>query len=308
MDRIVKPGFFLALLVFMGASPASHADGSGKIELLKNAVQSIRLAAEEVRLDTLQGQEQQAVQDFWDSLAYVERALNIPSGFKLSYHAYSSKKLDDITARDFDNALDYVKKVTNGTIRKKLSLERQDELLGPLDELLGEEIRGALSARLLNLQRLERKYGPSSAKLNLAEVFFNHFILRGVDAFGVDESGRPGPLEVILAYSTTYATYTSISSNNLGLDIASAVEVGIRYYVLEPGRIDSFFDFLVNPSYFSGGLLLVAQDPGVLRNPFSSVPAFGGFLTWGDVKFAVVDRGGPKLFVNKQFQLIPFVF
>jgi hypothetical protein len=284
-----------------GAPAANGARAAGS--RFHAALVSVRAAAAEIRLDTLQPEADRKLKDSLDFLDSTAAA----TGWALAAHDLPATGGEEKRAREnrMRGAFQFVKNVTNGFIRRHLDSARQEVLLAPMNAFATEELENALKDRMRNLEMLEIKYGPNSARLNLLEMAVNHFILRGIDAFGVDGEGRPGPLEMVIAYSTSYLTPSWSKRDGTGLIITSAVEAGLRVYILKHGWGRN----ALLPAYFSVGGVMAAKEGGVLRNPFETTPDFGGFLSWGAVKAAViVVEDEPRLLLNRQFQFLPYLF
>lgn len=292
----------LGLLFFACLSP-SIAKDAARPSGFQAALASVRAAAMEIRLDTLQPA---ANAKLLDSLAFLDSA-SIETGFSLLAHDLSATGPEEKRAREarMRGSFLFVKNVANGFIRRNLDSARQETVLKPLNDFQTEELEVALRARMRNLEMLEIKYGPQSARLNLLEMAVNHFLLRGIDAFGVDGEGRPGPLELVLAYSTSYLTPSWSRHDGTGLIITSAVDAGVRIYILRHGWGRN----ALLPAYVSVGGVIAAKDNGILRNPFESDPDFGGFVSWGAVKAAVIVADDePRFLLNRQFQFFPYLF
>ena len=238
------------------------------------------------------------------------------AGFKASltrnadYTNIPSLSVDSLES--IQRALDYVaggignNLQVRRTLKQKVGDEQGKKILTPFNELEKIEKSGALKRNMNILANFERKYGPESAKLNLAEALINCYLLRGIGAFSMQPDGNPGPWEVILAYTTSYFTYEkkAVESNNLLL--ISAAEAGLRYYVFSNnwGRLN-----IIRPNYISFGMLIAGENNGFFRNPFKGEKRYGAFLGWGDIKAAYLLTGDDKRFlVNRQFQLIPTLF
>lgn len=273
-----------------------------KSDKLVPALEACRAAAREIRLDSLQPEIDAR---FQDSLDFLESAGGADRWTLASHELGKTSAADKVEKRkNLDSALGFVKKVTNGFIRRHLDSARQEIVLKPLNDFQAEEMEAALAERMNNLERLEIKYGPNSAKLNLAEIAINHFLLRSVPAFGVDEQGRPGPLEIVLAYTFSYVTPSWTNKNGTGVILTSAAEGGLRIYFLKHGwGRNALF-----PAYMTVGALMASKEQGVLRNPFEETPDWGGFVSWGAVKAGVVFADEPRFLLNRQFQFVPFFF
>jgi hypothetical protein len=179
------------------------------------------------------------------------------------------------------------------------------ELLSPATDLQTEIRLESIEQNLSKLRRYEKKFGPRSPRLNGLETLVN-YAAQFLPGFGPDNQGWPGPLELIAAYDTAYLT--------IGGDeavLVSTVCFGMRYYFFGDGwgKEDGLTGML-RPAYVSGGVLFAAEDDGALRWPWEEGrdPRPGGFLTWGDLKFAYVGGDESRFMLSREFQAIPWVF
>lgn len=154
------------------------------------------------------------------------------------------------------------------------------------------------------LRRLERKYGPGSAKLNGAEVLLSYG-LQGTRGFGIDRTtGYPGPLEPVFAYSVAYLTHSDDSAR-----VVSVAELGLRSYLFGKqwggtGRLGA----LIRPRYISGGLAVSGESDQPLSSPFQGTARYGAFFGWGELKVAYLAGDNQRLLFTQQIQIIPWVF
>lgn len=153
------------------------------------------------------------------------------------------------------------------------------------------------------LRRLERKYGPGSAKLNGLEVL-GAYGLQRLPAFGVDGNGRPGPLEAVLAYSPSYITRSGEK-----MRLAGVAEIGLRHYFFsEAWGTGSGRWAWLRPGYSSYGLAWAGRSDDPMTPPWQGSSRFGAFLGWGQIKVAWLGGADQRLLVTQQLQLIPWVF
>ncbi|HEY3216272.1 MAG TPA: hypothetical protein VGK93_07255 [Candidatus Eisenbacteria bacterium] len=158
---------------------------------------------------------------------------------------------------------------------------------------------------LRRLWRYEVKYGPGSARLNLAEVFLNASLQRlGLFAPGVN---GPSPLEALLAYSTSYATLDDRND----AQAVSVLEAGLRRYTFSWEPEAGFWVKLMKPRYGSLGVALAGERDGALRWPLSHPgkrTRVGPFVTWGDLKVAMLLGPESRVMVSRQLHLLPNLF
>lgn len=293
----------LCLIVTAGIRPIAAKTSPHGDAGFKGAVASVRAAAQEIELGQLDSSVNVRL---LDSLDFLD-STDAPGGWALAGHDLEASSEADKRdkSKRLNGAFLFVKNVANGFIRGHLDSARQETLLRPLDEFENTEISNALAARMRNLEMLEIKYGPNSARLNVLEMLVNHFCLRGLPAFGLDAEGRPGPLEMVLSYSTSYVTPSWSRHDGTGLILTSAFEGGLRIYFLKHGWGRN----ALLPAYMTVGGLMAAKDEGILRNPFETMPDFGGFVSWGAVKAGLIYADDePRILLNRQFQFIPYLF
>ena len=182
---------------------------------------------------------------------------------------------------------------------------RRRELLRPYDELGAVLREQQLRRTLERLRRYELKFGPGAPRLNVMEVLLS-YCFQTVRGFGYDPEEGPGPWEWIASIATTYFTRTKAHT-----DIVSAAELGLRRYRFKEGWGGGGWRGYVKPRYFSFGIAVAGQKTGPLVMPWRYVePQIGGFVSWGDVKLAVVSGSGrdTRWLLTKQVQLVPLVF
>ena len=151
------------------------------------------------------------------------------------------------------------------------------------------------------LRRLERKYGPGSAKLNGAEVLLS-YALQGTGPFGIDSVTRyPGPFEPVLAYSVAYLTRSDDS-----VRVVSVAELGLRRYLFAEGWGGGGRLGFIRPRYISAGLSLSGETDEPLS--FRGDTRFGAFFGWGELKVAYLGGANKRVLFTQQFQIIPWVF
>jgi len=210
---------------------------------------------------------------------------------------------------DLEASLQYIKAVSNGQLGQLLDEavgpDKTDRLLQPVNDLQVQQTRASLEQSMERLRHFEIKYGPNSARLNLLEAAVNHFLLRGIPAFGVDENGTPGPLELIMAYNAAYLNYNKNANSSNDFLLLAAAELGLRHYFFFRNWGKGNY---LKPAYFSIGALVAAEKSGFLRNPFEGDAQWGAFLSWGDFKLAYTFGDDNRLLLSKQFQVLPFLF
>jgi hypothetical protein len=179
----------------------------------------------------------------------------------------------------------------------------EEPLRGIVLELQTAETTASMKWDLEVLRRLERKYGPRSAKLNGLEVLVAYSLQR-TPGFGIDSTtGYPGPLEAVLAYSASYLTRSDEK-----MRLVSVAEIGLRRYIFAqgwggPGRLS-----WLRPGYISGGLAVAGESDDPLTSPTQGASRYGAFFGWGEIKVAYLAGDNKRLLVTQQVQIIPWVF
>lgn len=160
---------------------------------------------------------------------------------------------------------------------------------------------------LERLRRYEVKYGPGSARLNVLEVLLNAGLQR-LSLFAHGENG-PSPWEGLLGYTTSYAT---LDGDDRAVAL-SALEVGVRHYDFgwTPGATGGFTSHL-KPRYWSLGVAIAEERDGALRWPLRGADArrsrVGPFLTWGEIKLAMVLGSEARIAISRQMHVLPNLF
>lgn len=184
----------------------------------------------------------------------------------------------------------------------RLPEDSVDVLLAPISAFDRARRIESLAQSVEKLRRYERKFGPTSARLNVVEVGLN-FVAQSLPPFRPSADGWPSPFEVVAAYVPTYGTVHDGRATAW-----TVLEVGLRYYVFDERWGQSGLAGLLRPSQLAMGVAVVNADGGALQEPWRDSPRVGGFVSWGGVKLAIVGGNGPNLLITRQFQVIPFAF
>ena len=156
---------------------------------------------------------------------------------------------------------------------------------------------------LVRLAHYERKLGPTSARLNVAEVFMNYAAQRFVPGFSPSTVTGPSPWEIVASYVPTYGTVA-----DKRLQAVSASEFGMRRYMFgEKFGADGKMGILF-PSYWSAGALVVSDNNGALVWPWQDHQRIGAYVSWGSIKAGFVPGRRGQLLLSRQMQVIPFLF
>ncbi|MCA9754379.1 MAG: hypothetical protein KDA27_01145 [Candidatus Eisenbacteria bacterium] len=178
--------------------------------------------------------------------------------------------------------------------------ERAAELLDPVVQYHEELLHLSLAESLEKLRRYQIKYGPGSARLNVAETFLSYGS-QWIPGFGPNENGWPGPFEWVLGYNSTLVT-----TQDEELTLTSAAQIGIRRYVWSP-RWPGITN-LIRPRSIAVGGLVAGEKNGPFIWPGRGDSRYGGFLVWGPIQFAYLGGDDPTVAIAHTIQLIPGLF
>ena len=215
-----------------------------------------------------------------------------------------------IRAKDLEQSVERIKDVFINDLRPRLdsagvSEERSRSLRKPITEFQTEDLKLAMDRNDVRLSRFRQKFGPGAPRLNVLEVGFA-YLLQGVPGFGPGPKG-PGPLEPVCAYSTSYVMVYNGADIPGQLMISSAWETGLRWYWF--GASDSPYSFwsLLKPSYLSiGAAFSSRREWFFLAHDEAWDPGF--FVDIGGFKSAVLFGDEIRVFLGRQFQLVPYLF
>lgn len=156
---------------------------------------------------------------------------------------------------------------------------------------------------LTRLANYERKLGPTSARLNGAEVVLNYAAQRWIPGFKPTPLRGPSPLEVVASYAPGYVTVVRSIPTPV-----SVSEFGLRWYLFGERFGRAGAAGVLFPSYASLGVITASDDNGALVWPWKGRDRSGVFASWGSLKVGYIDRVEGRWLVSKQFQAVPFVF
>lgn len=184
-------------------------------------------------------------------------------------------------------------------LQTKEGRDAATQALWPLTALHAQLLDLSLAESLEKLRRYERKFGPKSARLNTIEVGAN-FLMQRVRGFGPDDEGWPGPWEVIAAYSPTYLTI------EVGEPVLASVgEAGLRRYFFDEDWGANGWKGMLRPAFMTAGIAVASEQSGPLKSPWRGDSSIGAFVSWGELKVAFAGGRNRRLFVSRQFQIIP---
>jgi hypothetical protein len=279
-----------AAIAIAAASPALAAPTFTQPDtsLLPAFVEAVRVAIEEVRPD---GRTDPNVGRAVERLRRVERATaQAPPVelLELGRATRPSRDSGDWMSREHWLRLDVDSlKWFYGSYLEDRVIARPDTTVSATIERRVQAVRHADLVRaqregLARLRRYEVKYGPGSPRLNVVEV--------------------------LLAYSTSYATIDRRDDTRP----VSVLEAGVRRYTFgwDPDS-RSVWARMLKPRYGSLGVAIAERRDGALRWPLSGAgetSRVGPFLTWGDLKVAVLLGPDSRFLLSRQMHLLPNLF
>lgn len=176
------------------------------------------------------------------------------------------------------------------------------EVLAPWTQFYRALLERSRDESLEKLRRYERKFGPTSARLNGVEVLLNYAV-QGVPRFGPDAQGWPGRFEAVAAYSPSYLTWSEGDAR-----IVSVGEFGLRAYFFGESWGRAGPEGLLRPAFATFGLAITSERDSPLRWPWQGDARIGAFVSWGELKVAYVTGPNARVLVSRQFQLVPLLF
>jgi hypothetical protein len=184
-----------------------------------------------------------------------------------------------------------------------------DHFIAPMDDLETKILRRAQAKNAEKLRRYEIKYGPESARLNIAEVLINYALERpSWSPLGPGEDG-PSPFELVGMYTTSEFTASRSADDKLLPHVVSGAFTGLRYYRFDidsapRGRIKQF----LSPQHLSAGAFFMGATDHALISPFENGHRTGGFLEWGMARAAVTIGHDWRVVVGVGKQVLPYLF
>ncbi len=209
--------------------------------------------------------------------------------------------------------IEFIKVVTLNELKDaldsaKIPEERILSLRQPLTVYQQAELKSAYDRSRNRLFRYEQRYGANSPSLNFLEAGVA-YALQGLYPFGPNQNG-PGPLEPVLRYSTTWFLAHNESVNDLprNFQVAALWELGLRcYWYSAPDARPSLLG-LLKPSFIAAGYAAAPAERNwffwVNEEPFDS----GFFIDIGILKAAVTFGENRRIFLGRQFQIVPYLF
>jgi len=202
----------------------------------------------------------------------------------------------------------FINELKAALIAAEVDDERILSLREPVTAYQRTQLQAAYDRNRNRLFRYEQKYGPHAPRLNIFEASISYG-LQGVYPFGPNQSG-PGPLEPVLRYSTTWVVAYNDSLNDIpsNLQFGALWQVGLRCYLFSaPDKRPSFSSF-ITPSYISAGLAVASAKRNWFLLANDESWDYGAFLDIGVMQAAVTFGDNTRIFVGRQFQVIPYLF
>jgi len=263
----------------------------------------------DAQLDTL-------AREYDGSFAY---ATALPDSAQRGFRVLAKHQPRIRAQRDFvervPGVYERVQDVLLNTLGDSLVRSNRASLASPADCVLRALRAPALARQLENLRRFERKFGPTSVKLNFVEVIANYGLqfLAWPKLVGVDASGSPRPWEAVVAYRTTYLTLTGVTgdSGKASPQAVSTAEFGLRHYNFGEswGTGSSTISRMVKPGYWAIGFIVAPESNGAMRYPWRGDSRWGPYLAWGNLKVGWLTGGRDKrVVVSREVMLVPYVF
>ena len=184
-----------------------------------------------------------------------------------------------------------------------------EPFIAPIDELGTKVLQNAQAINAEKLRRYEIKFGPQSARLNIAEVVINYVLERpSWSPLAPDENG-PSPIEVLTSYSTSGLTASHSLDDKLRAHLVAGAHAGFRYYrfnekLVEGNALQTF----LSPRYFGAGAFFMGARDRTLISPFETGHRTGGFLDWGAARAGFTVGKDWRIVLGVGKQILPYLF
>lgn len=192
----------------------------------------------------------------------------------------------------------------------KFGAAAADHFIAPMDELETKVLRNAQAANAEKLRRYEVKFGPESARLNIAEVVVNYLVERpSWSPLGPDQNG-PSPFELIASYSTSGLTASrTADDNNLKAHLVAGANGGLRVYRFGETRTggNALQKFLA-PKYVGLGAFFMGAQDRPLISPFENGHRSGAFVDWGPARAGFTFGHDWRAVIGVGKQILPYLF
>jgi hypothetical protein len=184
-----------------------------------------------------------------------------------------------------------------------------DHFIAPMDELETKILQSAQAKNAEKLRRYEIKFGPASARLNIAEVLLNYIVARPAwSPFASSENG-PSPVELVAMYSTSELTGSRSADDKFRPHVVGGAYTGVRYYRFgaPPENVGRLKAFLA-PQHLGVGAFFIGSTDRALISPFENGHRTGGFLEWGVARAAVTAGDEWRVVIGVGKQILPYLF
>jgi hypothetical protein len=184
-----------------------------------------------------------------------------------------------------------------------------DHFIAPMDELETKVLQNAQAINAEKLRRYEIKFGPQSARLNIAEVVVNYLLERpSWSPLAPGENG-PSPIEVLTSYSTSGLTASRSLDDKLRAHLVAGAHAGFRYYrfhetLVEGNALQNF----LSPRYVGAGAFFMGARDRTLISPFETGHRTGAFLDWGAARAGFTVGKDWRLVLGVGKQILPYLF
>ena len=184
-----------------------------------------------------------------------------------------------------------------------------DHFIAPMDELETKIVSKAQAKNAEKLRRYEIKYGPESARLNIAEVVINYLVERpSWSPFAPGENG-PSPLELVATYSTSELTGSKSTSATFRPHLVAGAHAGLRFYRFSASTGQtSKIKKLLAPQHFGAGAFFMGATDHPLISPFETGMRSGGFVDWGLARAGVTLGRDWRAVIGVGKQILPYLF
>ncbi len=209
--------------------------------------------------------------------------------------------------------VEFLKKVSLNELKEaqtaaQIPVDRILSLREPITAYQRTQIKAAYDRSRNRLFRYEQRYGKNAPQLNVLEAGLA-YALQGFYPFGPNASG-PGPLEPVCRYSTTWALAYHEKSIDLPrqFTLGALWEFGLRWYWYSAPEARPSLWSLAKPTSIAAGYAMAAskRDWFLIVNdePFDG----GFFVDLGYAKVAMTFGKYQRVFIGRQFQIIPHLF
>lgn len=184
-----------------------------------------------------------------------------------------------------------------------------DHFIAPMDELETKVLQNAQRLNAEKLRRYEVKFGPESARLNIAEVIINYLVERpSWSPLAPDENG-PSPLELVTSYSTSGLTASHSLDDKLRAHLVAGAHAGFRWYRFNEKLVaGNALQNVISPRYFGAGAFFMGSQDRTLISPFETGHRTGAFLDWGAARAGFTVGKDWRVVLGIGKQILPYLF